>query len=186
MAQKLVLGPAKVGGPIPCVPFKLHAAWRDQPSRFEFEIKVDERYYAYGFSVTSKLVEEEWLVEINQEADRRIFERKRGEIVLGDLDYANSDERDFLRFTAKGTPSNRLFLTECRERNVRGNLRGASGISALLNWFEDVVTIIFPETKLELLRFLATIAPQAENLRASSPAILNALTRESARSLARA
>ena len=40
------------------------------------------------------------------------------------------DEEQFLKFTAKGTLPNRLFLTECRERNVRENVRGSSATSS--------------------------------------------------------
>jgi AAA15 family ATPase/GTPase len=82
MAQKLLLRPAEIERPIPRVPFKLDAACMGKPSRFEFEIKVNDRYYSYGFSVTSKRVEEEWLFVIDQEPDRRIFERTRGKIEL--------------------------------------------------------------------------------------------------------
>jgi uncharacterized protein len=153
-AQKLVLRPLDVGSAIPHCPFKLDAACRNAPSRFEFEIKVNERSYSYGFSVTAKRVEEEWLFKINQEPERKIFERARGKIDIGDLEFADEDEEQFFRFTAKGTLPNRLFLTECRERNVRAILQKTPEISDLLNWFEDVLTIIFPETKFALLRFL--------------------------------
>ncbi len=40
MAQTLVLRPVEVERTIPVVPFKLDAACRDKPSRFESEIKV--------------------------------------------------------------------------------------------------------------------------------------------------
>src|SRR5262249_28728359 len=47
---------------------------------------------------------------------------------------------------AKGTLPNRLFLTECRERNVGENVRAARDIINVLSWFEDGLIIIFPTT----------------------------------------
>ena len=48
---------------------------------------------------------------------------------------------------AKGTPPNRLFLSECRERNVQKNVPGADLIFRVLDWFENRLLIIFPDTK---------------------------------------
>lgn len=147
-AQILVLRPVDVERPIPVVPFKLDAACKDKPSRFEFEIKVGVRYYCYGFSVTSKRVEEEWLFEINQEPERKIFERKRGRIDFGELHFASSEEEQFLKFTAKGTSPNRLFLAQCREQNVRENVSGAREILETLDWFRLAIMLVTPDTKI--------------------------------------
>ncbi len=61
MARKIILHPAEAGGSIPLVPFKLDNACLSRPSRFEFEIQLADSIYAYGFTVTTKRVEEEWL-----------------------------------------------------------------------------------------------------------------------------
>ena len=79
----LVLSPTEVDRQIPVTPFKLDSGCLKEPSRFEFEIKVDDHYYSYGFAVTSKKVEEEWLFEISGDRDRKVFERKAKTIESG-------------------------------------------------------------------------------------------------------
>jgi uncharacterized protein len=151
IASSLVARPLEADRSIPVVPFKLDPSCREKPSRFEFEIKVGERYYSYGFSLTSRRVEEEWLFEIGQTTERKIFERARGKIDFGEIAYANDDEKQFLTFTARGTIPNRLFLTECRERNVRENVSGANEIFETLSWFERVFAVVLPDSRLRAM-----------------------------------
>ena len=153
MAKQLVLHPAEAGGRIVQNPFKLDAACRHRPTRFEFEIKIEDRYFAYGFAFTSERVEEEWLFEVTRASENRIFERTRSKIELGELPFTNGDEEQFLKFTAKGTLQNRLFLTECRERNVGENVTGARDIDKVLTWIEDALIVVFPTSGSQTLPF---------------------------------
>ena len=148
IAKALVTRPLEADRAIPIVPFKLDQSCGDKPSRFEFEIKVGERYYSYGFSLTSRRIEEEWLFDIDQKTDRKIFERTRGKFDFGQLNFADKDEKQFLTFVARGTIANRLFLTECRERNVRENVSAVNEIFEVLSWFEQTFAFVLPDTRL--------------------------------------
>jgi AAA15 family ATPase/GTPase len=145
MARGLILNTTGAGQRIDRAPFKLDPACRDKPTRFEFEIKLGDRYFAYGFSVSSERVEEEWLFEVGRTVEDRIFERTGRRFVWGRLEFSNPDEKAFLDFTAKGTLPNRLFLTECRERNVRENVPGAEAIINILEWFEYGLIVALPD-----------------------------------------
>lgn len=145
MARELILKPAGVHQRIDRVPFKLDPSSWDKPTRFEFEVKLDDRYFAYGFSVTSEKVEEEWLFEVGRDVEIRIFERTEGGFEWGEFEFSSQDEKSFLEFTAKGTHHNRLFLSECRERNVGDNVPAAADILNVLLWFEFKLMIAFPD-----------------------------------------
>ena len=145
MAKTIVLSPVEANETIPVRPFKLDDGCLKGPSRFEFEIKIDDHYYSYGFAVSSKRVEEEWLFEIGGDLERKVFERKDKNVDFGEIPFENDEERQFLRFTAKGTLSNRLFLAECRQRNVSENVHGAKEIKDVLAWFDNRFEVIFPE-----------------------------------------
>jgi AAA15 family ATPase/GTPase len=153
MAKQIILHPAEAGGRIVQNPFKLDPACRHRPTRFEFEIKAGDRYFAYGFSYRPERIEEEWLFEVTRTSENRIFERSRGKIELGELSFANGNEEQFLKFTAKGTLQNRLFLTECRERNVRENVTGAEDILKVLDWIEESLVSVLPASELQLRPF---------------------------------
>jgi AAA15 family ATPase/GTPase len=141
IARGLILNPPGPNERIARTPFKLDPACRDRPTRFEFEIKLDDRYFAYGFSVSSARVEEEWLFEVGRTVEVRIFERTGNNFEWGQLKFSSPDEQAFLEFTAKGTLPNRLFLSECRERNVRDNVPAAVDIINILQWFERGLSI---------------------------------------------
>ena len=86
-------------------------------SRMEFEIQASGKNYAYGFVFNNKEIVEEWLYEISRRTQKMIFERniKNKQVFdLGPLLKKNPKDEDqqFLRFTAKGTPNNQLFLNQ--------------------------------------------------------------------------
>src|SRR5262249_36982154 len=135
---------------LPMQPFKLDAEWRGKSSRFEFEIRVGERQYAYGFVATAERVVEEWLYEVGRDEDKCIFEREE-RVKFPGLSFPSREEEQFLEFTAKGTLANRLFLTECRERNVVANVPSAAVLGNVLEWFDSRLLVQFPESDDALL-----------------------------------
>jgi AAA15 family ATPase/GTPase len=149
--QQMVVIGSRSGRKIPFHPYKLEKHTLTTPSRFEFEIKVGEHNYAYGFSADSNEIQEEWLYLIDKVKDKLIFDRKLvnndHEFSFGDLPFANENDRLFLDFTAKGTPDNRLFLNECKERNVNKELSYLNAIADVTHWFENNLIIMFPNSK---------------------------------------
>ncbi|PCK07799.1 MAG: abortive phage infection protein [Alteromonadaceae bacterium] len=152
-AQKIINNRHKAGQSLPYAPFKLDEHSTTLPSRFEFEIKAGDANYAYGFIADQHRIHEEWLYNIDRQTDKRIFERK-GDIFdfSGNLFESQEDEQ-FLHFTAKGTPENRLFLSECSERNILRELPYFPGLATVSEWFERRLHIIFPDTKLHGMAF---------------------------------
>ena len=53
IARRIIVDGVKRGDRLPITPFKLGATSQKEPSRFEFEIKVGNQYFAYGFVATS-------------------------------------------------------------------------------------------------------------------------------------
>jgi AAA15 family ATPase/GTPase len=149
-AQQMIVMGSKSGRKIAFHPFKLNSECLIIPSRFEFEIKLNEQCYAYGFIADNTEIKEEWLYRIDKVKDELVFERKANqydEFTFGKLDFANKQDKLFLDFTAKGTPDNRLFLNECKERNINKELSYLTDIIDVSNWFEHGLTIIFPDSK---------------------------------------
>ena len=57
------------------------------------------------------------------------------------------EDKQFIRFTAKGTPDNQLFLRELIVRKVAENVSCLSDITSVYNWFLNTLKIVFPEDK---------------------------------------
>ncbi|MBZ0279225.1 MAG: ATP-binding protein [Anaerolineae bacterium] len=126
-------------------PFKFDTDSENKPSQFEFEFKCNATFFNYGFVADAEKIHEEWLYEITPSSEKSIFEREttaEGEttVEFGTIKYANPDDREFLRFTGRGTRPNQLFLTESIER-------GLHYFEAAYNWFNEILVIVFPQSR---------------------------------------
>lgn len=142
-AKNFIVDGVEKNSMIPVIPFKLDKTCDDQPSRFEFEFRLAEKQFAYGFLVDRTNVYEEWLFEITPQHDVRIFERMGNSITFNfdhDL-FGNISPEDTLRikYEAKSTRENLLFLTNTKERNI-------GWLHVVYGWFQNFLRIIFPTT----------------------------------------
>ncbi len=139
--------------------FRLDTTAMASPSRMEFEIKHKGRCYAYGFVIDSHEVKEEWLYQIfKKKKDRLVYQRTRSEsnrpvFDLSGIHCETEKEKLFLQFTADGTRRNQLFITECRTRNVKDNVGDLGDILNVIDWFQNSLKIIFPQSRAEGIEF---------------------------------
>jgi AAA15 family ATPase/GTPase len=147
--KKLVLKGTKAEQPITFDIFKLDKKSTKANSRIEYEIQHKGKNYAYGFIFNSKEIIEEWLFEITRKSETKIFERKKSiEFDLTFLSKKNKkEETQFLEFIAKGTPRNQLFITQIRNTNVTENVTDIFDILNVIDWFQNVLTVIYPNSK---------------------------------------
>lgn len=148
----LVLRGNKSEQPIKFQPFRLNANSLSTNSRLEYEIQHKGKNYAYGFVFNSKEIVEEWLFETTNKADIKIFERdinKKLQFDIAPLFKKNKKEehRQFLKFIAKGTPNNQLFLTEIRTRKVKDNVTDINDLLNVIDWFQNTLKVVFPDDK---------------------------------------
>lgn len=147
--KKLILKGTKAEQPITFDIFKLDKKSIKENSRIEYEIQHKNKNYAYGFIFNSKEIIEEWLFEINKKSEMKIFERTNS----NQYDFPalskknNKNELQFIEFTAKGTPRNQLFLTQIRNTNIKENVTDISDILNVIDWFQNALTIIYPNSK---------------------------------------
>ncbi len=134
--KKLVLKGSKAEQPITFDVFKLDKKSVKDNSKIEYEIQHKNKNYAYGFIFNSKEIIEEWLFEINKNFDLTFLSKKN-----------KKEEIQFIEFTAKGTPRNQLFLTQIRNTNVTENVSDISDLLNIIDWFQNALTVIYPNSK---------------------------------------
>jgi AAA15 family ATPase/GTPase len=125
--------------------FKLDKTCYTKPSRFEFEFRNQDKQYAYGFLVDKHKINEEWLFEIGVNTETPIYERIGEDINFHNFNHevflnSSEDEKNRIRYEAASTRENLLFLTNSQERKVKQ-------LEPIYEWFNDVLTIIFPDSK---------------------------------------
>jgi len=137
-AKKLVVRGTRPESLIPVKTFLLDKDYQSRPSQFVFELCVDETMYEFSFAVTNKAVIREKLVCIKKASEKVLYNRCEGKITF---DKSLSDG-DFLRFAAKGTRDNQLFLTNSVSQKVEH-------FSPVYNWFKDTLVMIAPDARFE-------------------------------------
>lgn len=148
--RETVLKGTKPEQPISTNFYKLDQKYLSKPTYIEYEIQHKGKNYAYGFILNAKEIIDEWLFEISKSGETKIFERKN--TTNYDLNFLfkrnkTPDEKQFLEFTAKGTPRNQLLTTQIRNTNVTDNVTDISDILNVIDWFQNALTVIYPGTK---------------------------------------
>jgi AAA15 family ATPase/GTPase len=150
--QNLVLNKTESDNIINFQNFRLDSEYVNKNSKIEYEFQHKGKNYAYGFVFNKVQIVEEWLFEITKTRDIKIFERNNIEVEKYDLDAIiksnkSTEEKQFLKFIAKGTPNNKLFLNEIRSRKVKENVSGIDDLLNVIDWFQNSLKVIFPEDK---------------------------------------
>ncbi|MFA5396982.1 MAG: AAA family ATPase [Methanogenium sp.] len=138
---------------------KLYKENKAIPSTFEFEIKIDKKYYAYGFKiiVNKMSIVEEWLYEIGSK-EIKIFERsvKNKEINFGEC--FDKDILTKLQTYADSMASSDtiLFLTEMNRNkgDLYKNHPKVKFLEDIYKWFEENLKINYPNEPISHYSYL--------------------------------
>jgi AAA15 family ATPase/GTPase len=123
-----------------------------KPTKFEFELEINSKFFTYGFSsiLNNKEITEEWLYEIGKSTPEKIFERINNDISLGkSLGKSNKNKFEIYTDDMKNQ-SSQLFLSEIANKklNVDDNPE-SKVINEIYNWFEKKLIILYPDTKFD-------------------------------------
>lgn len=122
---------------IPVDPFRLDSTQaKEVPTSFKFELLLEDMVYEYSFSVTSKRVQSERLVQIYSTSEKVLFSRE------GDhIDWLPALARDdLMKFSFRGTRDNQLFLTNSVSQKV-------DRFKPIYDWFRNSLVLISPDMR---------------------------------------
>ncbi len=145
-ARSLILEGRRSGQTTGVRPFRLGASGAERWSKFEFVVRTQGHLYNYGFRLSAKRVEEEWLFATLNKKEVTLFERQTQEDGSVEVEPGREmrgetkEQAQFLRFIAQGMQPNQLFLTEAAEKNV-------AIVKPLMDWFRDALVIIGAEPR---------------------------------------
>lgn len=137
-AKLLVVWGTRPDSLIPVEPFRLDGKGAEYPSRFAFELLIDETIYEFSFGVTRKAILEEKLVKITPTSEVVLYDRREGNPNF-DESLANDS---FLQFAFKGTRDNQLFLTNSVSQKVEN-------FKPIYDWFKNTLELVAPDSRFE-------------------------------------
>lgn len=117
--------------------FCLDADSLERPTRFVFELLVDEAIYEFSFSLTPREVLEEKLVLVMPRQERTLYHRQGKTITF---DSALLKEEEFLKLAPKGMRDNQLFLTSSILLNL-------APFRPVYDWFKDRLELVAPDSR---------------------------------------
>jgi len=119
---------------IPVEQFRLDAKGFDLPTRFSFELLIEDTIYEFSFAATRKAILEEKLVKITSTSENTLNDRRNGK-----PNFDRSIAKDqFLQFAFKGTRDNQLFLTNSVSQKIET-------FRPVYNWFNDTLQLVAPD-----------------------------------------
>lgn len=122
---------------IPVEPFRLNPKNETAPSKFCFELNINETIFEYSFSLDQTKIIEEKLVEILSSSERTLYERRMDDIRI----VHEPLKRDkFLEYASRGTRENQLFLTNTVFQKIEY-------FASIYRWFKDKLIFIAPDTR---------------------------------------
>jgi len=157
--KKMVLRGTKPDSKIDFQNFRLDEEYASKNTRLEYEIQHNGKNYAYGLVFNKNEIVEEWLYIISKSSEKKVFERDNRLKDSFNLDELfkknkNKEQQQFLKFIAKGTPNNQLFIHEIRTRKVKENVTDITDLINVIDWFLNSLKVILPEDKYNIgLRF---------------------------------
>ncbi|MCK4981550.1 MAG: ATP-binding protein [Victivallaceae bacterium] len=124
----------------------------DKPTSFEFEIRLNDISYAYGFKANlyARKIHSEWLYEITPKKEIMIFERIVSDSFF-DPNFSGLTKVDNTKLNVyiddiKGMDDN-LFLTELARKKIKKDSK-LYFLNDICNWFDGKLKIIYPHSEL--------------------------------------
>lgn len=153
-AQSIILRGLQFSSNMYC---KISSGNKEKITTFDFEIKLDNKYYSYGFDVLllNNSIKAEWLYELKANGEeRKIFVREiNQEIYLNQEYFTDATALDRLKIYAMDiqTQDNVLFLTVMNKNKNNLYQDQENNIvifKKIYEWFEQVLVVIPPEGKM--------------------------------------
>lgn len=125
------------------VPFKLDGSSQQQPSRFEFEILINEIIYHYSFEILANCVLSEELFVQNSTSIRLIFSRVKNKIKFGTSPAIKKADLEKFQTIKQLVNENVLFLS------LASQFKNISAVVPVMKWFKQNLCILRPDSHLQ-------------------------------------
>lgn len=136
-AKNLIIKGTQPDGIINVETFQLDDSYKyDKPSRFSFELLINEIIYEFSFSLVRNLIVEEKLVQLSSYSEKILYHRLE---CKPNFDTAIDNDQS-LHFAFKGTRDNQLFLTNSVSQKI-------DAFRPIYDWFKNTLELVAPDSR---------------------------------------
>lgn len=151
-AQNVILKGIQFSSNLYC---KIHSKNKEKITTFDFEIKIDDKYYSYGFDVLlyKNEIKAEWLYELKDKEETKIFVREINKhIELNENYFIDKALYERLKIYAMDIEKqdNVLFLTVMNKNKdalYTDEKNNINIFKKVYMWFSHTLTVILPDRK---------------------------------------
>ena len=158
-SRRIVVNGIDKLNPVDCH-FRLKEGNSLTPTIFQYEIRSGGKYYSYGFALKLKdnQIIEEWLYEIGQGKDKKVFDRFLNDADKHEIDIAiplspKAKKRFDVYREDFVNSDNLLFLSEMNRKSIE-DFTEAVDFKNVYDWFDKRLTVVFPKSKYSGLNFI--------------------------------
>ncbi len=150
LAKLMITSPVNIGKGLPFMPFRLDRKNAKNTTRFEFDIRIDDVIYNYGFEYDKNRIHKEWLNLILKTTEKSVFSRTTSakglvRVVFNtQLTAIPAKEKELFELLEIATRPEQLLLRKLSENNL-------NFFKKIYDWFDDQLVILFPETRFDFL-----------------------------------
>lgn len=127
-------------------PFLLDKTYSKQPTVIEILLLIQNTVYKLGFSCLDGKIISEYLFKILPFDEISLYERNKGDIILGDI-FSQESIKVRLDFYSEGTKENQLFLTKVASEKKDKAIKQLQDFTNIYEWFKKCLYILTPDTK---------------------------------------
>jgi len=151
-AQTIILRGMQFSSNLYC---KINSKNKEKITSFDFEIKIDDKYYSYGFDILlyKNEIKSEWLYELKDGEESKIYVREINKNIELNKEYFN-DELSYERLKIYAmdiqNQDNILFLTVMNKNKNALYSNDNNNIiifKKIYEWFQQTLSVILPGVK---------------------------------------
>ncbi|WP_421798684.1 AAA family ATPase [Haliscomenobacter sp.] len=143
--------------------FRLEKGNYNQPTKFEFEFKLGDKCYAYGYvlQLNTKIIIEEWLYELKKTTQKPIFERtidSSGISVFKSKPTLSGENETRFSIYTEDLQNHELLLSTLGNKQWPDKSYFLT-FTSILKWFKQSLIVFYTDTKINPYAFIESTMP---------------------------
>lgn len=151
--------------------FRINEKSYNEPAIFQYDFIMDNQEYLYGFTISYArgVIENEWLIRVNESNEFRIFERSLNDQSLSEVETDYNHKKEYEKFFSYLDDFSSDIAKPLMEKTILADIATRSKpteepfkyIKNLYDYISDMI-IIFPDTKYNFINDVGMLSEKKD------------------------